>query len=266
MKERGNGMGFWNRLANLWRGFLGLFIGGLERENPEAVYEAAIQARQNQYQKLMKAVSGIVYLRNKQQKDLETRTADLKEVTTQIPIAVQQGEEALALQLIEKKNTLTVDVERIKSELAASAQDAEKHKNDLLNFQGEIEKLKRERETMLARNASAKTRIAINEQLSGMSVDADIKALDHVRESIAKTEAQANLTSEVSGSSFDSKMRKIKDAAKASTAQAELDQYKIQLGIKQPATPAAETPAEQAATEDAGASNGSRQTTIEKTL
>ncbi len=257
-------MRFFQRLANLWRGFLSLFIGGLERDNPEAVYESAIQGRQEQYQKLMKAVSGIVYLRNKQQKELDTHTADLKEVTTQIPIAVQQNEEQLALQLIEKKNTLTGEVERIQGELAQTARDAEKHKRDLQDFQGEIEKLKRERDTMLARNQSAKARIAINDQLSGMSVDADIKALDHVRESISKTEAQANLTSEMNGSSLDNKMRKIRDAAKTSTAMAELDQYRIQLGMK-PTTPVAQTPNEQVV-EDTSPSNGSRQASIEKTL
>jgi phage shock protein A len=228
-------MGFMSRLANLWKGFLGLFIGGLERDNPEAVYEAAIQGRQEQYQKLMKAVSGIVYLRNKLQKDLDAQTSELKEVMSQIPIAVQQGEEQLALQLIEKKNSLNAEIERIQAELEATAKDADRHKQDLLNFQGEIEKLKQERDRMLARHQSAKARITIQEQLSGMTVDADLKALDQVRESISKTEAQADLAREVGGESLDSKMKKIKDAAKLSSAQAELEQYKIQMGLAHPA-------------------------------
>ncbi len=246
-------MGFFNRLANLIKGFLGLFIGGLEKENPEAVYESAIQSRQEQYQKLMKAVSGIVYLRNKLQKDLEIKGTDLKEVMAQIPVAVQQGEEQLAIQLIERKNTLTTEVEQIQKDLHKTAEDAENHKKDLLNFQGEIEKLKAERDRMLARHQSAKARLAIQEQLSGLSVDADVKALDQVRESISKTEAQAELSREVGGESLDSKMRKIKDAAKHSAASAELEQYKIQLGLAQPAA-------------DADKNLGSQQARTEKTM
>lgn len=246
-------MGFLNRLANLVKGFLGLFIGGLEKDNPEAVYESAIQARQEQYQKLMKAVSGIVYLRNKLQKDLETKSADLKEVISQIPVAVQQGEEQLAIGLIEKKNSLTNEVEQIQNELHKTAEDAEAHKKDLLSFQGEIEKLKTERDRMLARHQSAKARLTIQEQLSGLSVDADVKALDQVRESISKTEAQADLAREVGGESLDSKMRKIKDAAKHSAAAAELEQYKIQLGLAQPAT-------------DTDKNLGSQQARTEKTM
>lgn len=246
-------MGFFDRLSNLFKGFLSLFIGGLEKDNPEAVYEAAIQSRQDQYQKLMKAVSGIVYLRNKLQKDLEGRSADLKEVMTQIPVAVQQGEEQLALQLIEKKNTLSAEVEQIKRELNKTAEDAERHKQDLLQFQGEIEKLKGERDRMLARHQSARARIAIQAQLTGLSVEADVKALDQVRESIMKTEAQADLTREMGGETIDSKMRKIKDAARQSAAAAELEQYKIQLGLAQPAS-------------DGDKSLGTQQARTEKTM
>ncbi len=246
-------MGFLNRLANLFKGFLGLFIGGLEKDNPEAVYEAAIQSRQDQYQKLMKAVSGIVYLRNKLEKELGEKTSSLKEIMTQIPVAVQQGEEQLALQLIEKKNLLNDEVERIQAELTKTAEDAEKHKQDLLTFQTEIEKLKQERDRMVARAHSAKARLTIQEQLSGMSVEADVKALDQVRESIMKTEAQADLAREVSGESVESKMRKIKDIAKTSAAAAELEQYKIQLGMSQPAS-------------EADKNLGSQQARTEKTM
>ena len=49
---------------------------------------------------------------------------------------------------------------------------------------------------MLAKMASAQARIRINEQLEGLSVDAEVKALDNVREHIKNTIAEANLGSE----------------------------------------------------------------------
>jgi phage shock protein A len=68
----------------------------------------------------------------------------------------------------------------------------------------------------------------------GLSVDADLKALDQVRESIHKSEAQADVAKELSGASSDTKINKIRNAAKSSAASAELEQYKIQLGLKAP--------------------------------
>ena len=58
-------MGFFDRLANVWRGFLSLWVSDIENRNPEAVYEAAINERVKKHRELKKAVSGIVYLRNK---------------------------------------------------------------------------------------------------------------------------------------------------------------------------------------------------------
>jgi hypothetical protein len=36
-------MGFFRRLARLFRGFLGLFIGGIEKQNPKALLDAHVQ-------------------------------------------------------------------------------------------------------------------------------------------------------------------------------------------------------------------------------
>lgn len=246
-------MGFFDRLGNLIRGFLGVFVGGLEAKHPEAVYDAAIQSRQEQYQKLMKAVSGIVYLRNKLQKDLDEKTGKLQELQAQIPEAVKQGEEQVALQLIEQKNGLSSEIEHLKADLAKTATDAEQHKQDLMAFQSEIQKLKDERDRMIARSESAKAHLAVQEQLNGLSVDADLRALDHVRESIQKMEAQADVAREVGGSTSESKMSKIRDAAKSSAAAAELEQYKLQLGLK--------------VSDDASSKNlGSTQPQTEKTM
>ena len=60
-------MGFFDRIANVWKGFLSLWASDLETSNPEAVYEAAIQERIIRHKELKKAVSGIVFLRNKLQ-------------------------------------------------------------------------------------------------------------------------------------------------------------------------------------------------------
>jgi phage shock protein A len=50
---------------------------------------------------------------------------------------------------------------------------------------------------MLAKMQSAQARIKVQEQLDGLSVDADVKALDNVREHIKTTIAEANLGSEL---------------------------------------------------------------------
>jgi phage shock protein A len=38
-------MGFFDRITNVWKGFLSLWVSDMETRNPEAVYESAINER-----------------------------------------------------------------------------------------------------------------------------------------------------------------------------------------------------------------------------
>ena len=222
-------MGFFDRLANIWRGFLSLWVSDIESRNPEAVYESAIDDRVRKHRDLKKAVSGIVYLRNKLSTELETKERELKEVMGQLPVAIEEGADDVALLLIQKKDELTGRIETLSDELRKVSDQAEEAKAGLLAFQGEIEKLKREKEQMLAKKANAEARIRIQETLDGLSTEADVKALENVREHISKLHAEADIGSEIQGDSLDAKLKKIKDKAANSSARNQLDEMKRQM-------------------------------------
>lgn len=219
-------MGLFDRLANVWRGFLGLWVSDIENRNPEAVYEAAIDEHVRKHRDLKKAVSGIVYLRNKLSTELEEKERELKEVMAQLPVAVEEGEDEVALILIQKQDELTSKIEHLTSELTKVSTQADEAKSSLIQFQGKIGELKREKDEMLAAKATAAARIQINETLDGLSTDADVKALDNVREHIHKLKAEADIGSEIRGESLDSKLAKIKERAGNVTAKAKLAEMK----------------------------------------
>ena len=222
-------MGFFDRLTNIWKGFISLWISDVESRNPEAVYEAAIDERVRKHRELKKAVSGIVYLRNKLSAELEQKERELRDIMAQLPIAIEDGEDEVALVLIQKKDELTSSIERLSAELKKVSDQAEEAKSGLLQFQSEIEKLKREKEAMLAKKANAEARIGIQETLDGLSTDADIKALDNVREHIDKLHAEADIGSEIQGDSLDSKLARIRKRAANSSARSQLDEMKRQM-------------------------------------
>jgi phage shock protein A len=231
-------MGFFDRLSQIWKGFIGLWISDLENRNPEAVYEAAIEERIKKHRDLKKAVSGIVYLRNKLQAELDTKSAELTEINAQIPVAIAEGEDEAALVLLEKKNELEGSIVSLNAELAKVRVQAEEAKSGLIQFQAEIEKLKREKTEMLAKRANAEARIKINETLNGLSTDADIKALENVRENIEKMEAEADISSEIQGTSLDAKLKKTKAKTGNATARNQLEQLKKEMAAKQAAASA----------------------------
>jgi phage shock protein A len=103
--------------------------------------------------------------------------------------------------------------------------------------QGEIRKLKAERDVMLARMQSAQARLRIQEQLDGLSVDADVKALDNVREHIKNTIAEANLGQELSGSSLDARLAALRTQAGDVQAKQQLAELKAKKAAQQAAQP-----------------------------
>ena len=229
-------MGFFDRISNIWRGFLSLWVSDLEARNPEAVYEAAIDERIRKHRDLKKAVSGIVYLRNKLQGELEEKEAELKEVMTQLPVAIEEGEDEVALVLIQKKDELAGQIEGLAAELAKISDQAEDAKAGLLEFQGEIEKLRREKDEMLAKKETAEARISIQETLDGLSTEADIKALENVRTQINKVQAEADIGAELEGDSLDAKLKNIRAKAKDATARNQLEEMKRQMAARKAAS------------------------------
>ncbi len=232
-------MGIFDRIVNVISGFFSNLVGTAEKSNPEAVYEAAIQARIKQHGELKKAVAGIVYLRNKLEADREQKTKDLADVNAQLPVAIESGDDEVALLLLQKKNELDKALEELTAELAKISGQAEEAKGSLLDFQGEIEKLKRERDQMLAKKATAEARIKIQGSLDGLSTDADVKALENVREHIQKLGAEADVSSELKENSLDARLKAIRVKTGDTQAKSQLDELKKMHAAKQAAGAAA---------------------------
>ncbi len=228
-------MAFFASVANLWNGFWSLFISNVEKQNPDVVYQAAIDERLRQYGDLKKAVTDIVYLRNKTSGELEAREKELAELLPQIPVAVESGDDEVALVLLQRKDELEKRIADGRAELEKIVTQAESAKQSLVSFQGSIEKLKRERDEMLAKKATADAQIKIQETLAGLSPDADIRALDNVREAIHKRQAAADIGAEIKNDSLDAKLENIRKQTGSATARAKLDEMKKQMAAQKAA-------------------------------
>ena len=79
---------------------------------------------------------------------------------------------------------------------------------------------------MLARMQSAQARIKIQEQLEGMSVDAEVKALDNVREHIKNTVAEANLGKELGESDLDNRLKALRAQTGEATSKSEWERLR----------------------------------------
>ena len=224
---------FFARIKNLISGFLSIFISDIEKEHPEIAYENAINSMVEKYSKLKAATAALIRRREDIDERLKQAAKDLAQTDAELNTAVATNQDDLALILIQKKNQLEIQAAELKADMETAHKDADDAKASILEVQAEIRKLKDERVVMLARMQSAQARVKIQEQLEGLSVDAEVKALDNVREHIKNTIAQANLGKELADTSLDARLQKLKSQSGDVQAQQQLAELKAKRAAQQ---------------------------------
>jgi phage shock protein A len=198
------------RLWNLITGFFSLFISKVESEHPEIVYQNSIESLTRKAVQLRDAAAAIIRRRDELEDRYEAKTKEQKDLEAQIQIAIAQGDEQIGTLLLEKKEALDSEVTDLNGEYEQGKKDADDVKAALLRIQGERNKLVAEKDRMMAKLASADARVKVQEQLDGLSLDSDVKALDNVRTHIKNRVAAANLGKELNESSLDARLDKLK--------------------------------------------------------
>ncbi len=221
--------GLLGRLFNLIRGVFAVWIRDGEEQNPRAVYESAIQERTRQYHALKEAVAGILYMRNKLEAEISERRAEIARMHDDVRRAVRRGQDEIAVALIAQKQALLEELERSERELAGVRAEADDAKHNLVRFREEIRGLVREKGRMLATLANAQARRRIQQALEGLSVDAEMRALEGVREHIAKVATEGTLEREIDeDEGLRERLRAIRDDARTEGARRELEELKRQ--------------------------------------
>ncbi|MGA3229189.1 MAG: PspA/IM30 family protein, partial [Candidatus Binatus sp.] len=160
-----------SRLFKLIGGKFSRWIKAREARDPEAVYESAISDRVRRYHQLKTAAAGVIYMRNKLERELREKLAEMKEVDEEAGQAADMNEDQCALILIQRKHVLDGDCTRLREELGQLTSEAEDAKKNLVAFKGEIEKLKVEKVRMIARLKNAQARVRIQRALEEISYD-----------------------------------------------------------------------------------------------
>ena len=223
------------RLANLWTGFVSLWVSDVEKAHPEIAYQNAIASMIEKYTQLKAATGAIIARRQEITSRLDTAERELASVAADLETALATNQDDLAVVLIQKKNALDAAIAELRSDASQATTDADNAKDSLIQVKSEIDKLKAEKDRMLAQMHSAQARLKIQGQLDGLSVDAEVQALGAVRDHIKSQVAQASLGSELQSSDLDVRLNKLRQSSGSVTAKAQLDAMKLARAAAQAA-------------------------------
>ncbi len=227
---------FVGRLSNLWSGFVSLWITDVEKRHPEIAYQNAIDSMIGKYGQLKSATAAIMRRREEISARLENERNELAAISADLNAALATSQDELGIVLIQKKNALEASIKVLEQEMEQARTDAQEAKDSLIQIKAEIQKLKDEKDRMLAQMHSAQARLKIQNQLDGLSVDAEVRALDNVREHIRNTVAEARMGSELRDSDLDVKLARLRQSSGAITARQQLEEMKRARSVQTDST------------------------------
>ncbi len=156
------------RIGNLIRGFFGLFVSGLEKQNPEALLEVEKENLRKQISEYNKGLAAHAGLCERLMSQVEKERRELKELTAKTSAHLKAGNRKLA-------GEYALRLQKVKEELASNTEQmesAEKTYDELKRSRDVAVKAARDKIESLKRNISetkiAKATAELNEMAAGM--------------------------------------------------------------------------------------------------
>src|SRR5207302_7277482 len=151
------------------------------------------------------------------------------------------------------------EVESLKQLHLQSAQAAEAAKGAVAQNSSALQEKLTERQKLLSQLDQAKMQEQMNRAMASLSesVGQDVPTLDEVRQKIEARYAKALGTSELTGSSVETRMLEVEQAQMNDQAQSRLAELRSQLGLPSADTAPEGAPAEGASAPEGGAATGS---------
>jgi phage shock protein A len=230
-----------SRIANLFRGFMSLFVSGVERRNPEALLEVErenLRVQIAQYNQGLAAHAGLAERLISQVKKLETEEQEVRARTT---ANLRAGNRELAGELALRLQTITRELEENRKQ-ATQADDTYKNLLKARDIaikaaRDKIEKLRFSLDDLKVKKAMAE----MTEMATGMvnQIGGAGDTLDRLHTMVEEEREKAAGRVRVARDSFDTRDIQMKEAEQQALAEQALADFAAKEGIAMPGAPAA---------------------------
>lgn len=221
------------RIGNLIRGFFGLFISGLEKQNPEALLEVEKENLRKQISEYNKGLARHAGLCERLVSQVEKESKEIRELTAKATAHLKAGnrklagEYALHLQTLRQEHTDNVD----QLEIAEKTYEELKTARDVAvtAARDKIESLKRD----IDETKIAKATAELNEMAAGMinEIGGSGDTLNRLEEIVREEREEAKGRARVAKDSIDTTELNAMEAERTALEELALAEFAAESGI-----------------------------------
>lgn len=207
-------MGFFSRLGSLVRGFFGLFVGGIEENNPNLLFEDI----KNQINKARKeAEQQIIEIQtNAEMIKIEMKSAEknLVAVRSRVEAAQRQGDKELLVELLVQEEEYQTVYETYKATHDNALKEVENIRENYKVFESEMSAKLNELKTLKTQEKMAKLKENINSVNAKYTSQSNKvgninEDMDRAREIVNKKIARANAVESLNETNTELKLKKL---------------------------------------------------------
>ncbi|QEQ01134.1 PspA/IM30 family protein [Thermosynechococcus sp. CL-1] len=233
-------MGLLDRVGMVIRSNLNAIVSAAE--DPEKILEQTIIDMNADLVKLRQAVAQAIAAQKRLEQQYAQNLKDSQQWEERARLALSRGDEALALEALNRKKTAADTAAALKAQVDQMAVQVKTLKDNLTALESKISEAKTKKEMLKARVRAAKASEQIHQAVSKVGTSNAMAAFERMEDKVLQMEARSQAIAELSGDTLESKFQALQSSANKQDVEFELLEMKRQMGLLPDASSAGTLP------------------------
>ncbi|WNC32141.1 MULTISPECIES: PspA/IM30 family protein [unclassified Thermosynechococcus] len=222
-------MGLLDRVGMVIRSNLNAIVSAAE--DPEKILEQTIIDMNEDLVKLRQAVAQAIAAQKRLEQQYAQNLKDSQQWEERARLALSRGDEALALEALNRKKTAADTAAALKAQVDQMAVQVKTLKDNLTALESKISEAKTKKEMLKARVRAAKASEQIHQAVSKVGTSNAMAAFERMEDKVLQMEARSQAIAELSGDTLESKFQALQSSANKQDVEFELVEMKRQMGL-----------------------------------
>ncbi len=225
-------MGLFDRVSRVVRANLNSVVSAAE--DPEKILEQTVIDMQEDLVNMRQAVAQAIASQKRLEQQYKVNQQQASEWERRAKLALTKGDEALALEALNRKKTAAEAALALKTQLDQSDSQVKALKSNMAALESKIAEAKTKKEMLTARARAAKASEQIHQAMSKVGTSNAMSAFDRMEDKVMQLEARSEAVAELSGDSLENQFAQLEANSDVAL---ELEAMKLELlgGTSNPA-------------------------------
>lgn len=180
-------------------------------ENPEKMLNQYVLDMEEAYKEARGGVVAAIAEKNLLESKYNEAVSEFKEWEKKAALAVEKGQDDLALKALKRQQNAEEDANSLKTSLDAQSKACEDLKDNLSLLEDKISEVKNKKEVLIARAKNVQAAKKVQDTMGRVGSKLNTEGFDKMEEKVNRLEAEAKAQEELNGLDLDAKFKALED-------------------------------------------------------